>query len=114
MVFDRQFLDLMTETITIQHLVSTSTDGYAVPSYGAAITAKARLEQILKTVKSKEGQEVQSDLTAYIAPFDTSFNAITITNTDLLTMPSGYQTSPLTDALRHNDDQGLMYWEVQL
>lgn len=117
MAMDPQFRDFMGSTVIIEPFTSLSTDGFGTRTYGSASTAVCRLEQDLKIVMNKEGREIASNLQAYIAPYDrsTGQTAISISATDRLTFPSGYQTSAILQVERHNDEFGaVMYFAVLL
>lgn len=124
MTLDAQFLDAMTEVVLVQKLLSSSSGGYGGRSYatssagttGGYFHVVARLEQQLRVVMGKEGRDVTSNLALYCPPYDNSTGqvAVTLDATDLITLPTGYQTSPLADVERHNGETGLDYFALYL
>ena len=119
MVLDPQFLDWMFSTITVENCTGLSTDGYASRAYAAPFTWKARIEQIGKLVKSKEGREIQSDATIFGPPYDTNGNTISVGPNDRITLPAGYLISgssqpAIIDTSWHDDDTGRMYIQLDL
>lgn len=119
MTFDRDFLEFMDDTITVEALTTAlSTDGYAVRSYGAASSMKARIEQKRRLVKDAAGREIVSNTTVYVPPYDssTSQTTVAISASDRITLSTGYvpRTPPIIYVERHNDDDGRHHQVVYL
>ncbi len=64
MSFINDFKELMTVTVTVAPL--SSQDGFSKPTYGAAVSFKARVVREHKLVRDKEGQEVVSTAQCWI------------------------------------------------
>ena len=105
MGLDAQFVNLMTDTFTVEPLIGN--DIYVNPIYGPPRKLKGRLEDSIQIIRMKDGKTVVSYGVIYFS---------TVTNmhlNDRLTLPDG--AHPIMLLIRTiKDDRGSLYDEVHL
>lgn len=96
-----EFLDMMPHTITVEPFVSM--DEFSRRTYGSPVRYRARVVGKNKSVTNFAGEEVISNVTAYIA------NSTGIKSTDRITLPAGFEPSqpPILSIERIPDENGL-------
>ena len=116
MGFDRDLLDLMPSTISVNALSTYSTDGYGVRTYSTTtVSVRAHIEFKRQLVKDLTGRDVMSTTMVYTPPYDTSTGqtAVTINASDKITLPTAYTmastvaaTPPIINVERLDDESG--------
>lgn len=101
MSFDRDFLELMDRTFTVQAFSGYSTDGYGTKTFSTtSYTIPCYMVKSHKLVKDAKGQEVLSNTQLYCPPYDnsTSQTTVAINLSDKITLPTsfGHTTGTLT------------------
>ncbi|MEW1638653.1 hypothetical protein AB0469_31915 [Streptomyces sp. NPDC093801] len=81
---------LLMQTVTIQAYLGDSAYG---PQYAAPVTARARVEEQIRTVRDERGEEVTASTTVYLFPDQAC------PPESLVTTPSGRTASVITSAL---------------
>lgn len=71
MSWESEFEDLMPDTIRVASLSGFSTDGYGTATYGSATSYTARVVRKQRLVRTFEGTEELSTVTAYVASTST-------------------------------------------
>ena len=101
MALESDFLDLMTQTVTIEPYTGQNASGEA--SYGTAVSYSARVVGKSRMVRNITGQEVVSSKTVYLYGASLSFSV-----KDRVTLPSGNvpQTPPMIAVSQFPDDEG--------
>lgn len=122
MSLDPQFYEAMNATLILENFTASSSGGWGGRKFGAtAYNVRARFEDYIVRVLSKDGNEMVSKGRAYAAPFDTSTSGpITVTFNvgDRITIPAGYIVASdrqprIISAEQHNDELGSpMYYEL--
>lgn len=122
MVLDTQFLDWFNASITVENMQGSSSGGYGGRGFSAngPQTTLARLEQYIKNIKSRDGNDVLTKGRLFVSPVTatTSAAAVTVRVNDRITIPAGYilgtTTQPrILDVEQHNDENGSpMFFEV--
>lgn len=120
MTFDRQFLDMMPQTVTVTAFSALSSDGLGAQSYSSGRSVRARIEQKRKLVRDAGGREVTSETTVYTPPYDTASTAALVINPmDQLTLPSGFLVAgssapPIINVERGQDENAEYGFAVYL
>jgi len=122
MSIDTQFLDWFNASITVENAQGSSSGGYGGRTYSAngPQTVLARLEQYIKKVQSRDGNDLFTKGRLFVAPMTatSSAAAVTVRVGDRITIPAGYilgtSTQPrILDVEQLNDEYGSpMYYEV--
>jgi len=124
MSFERDFFEMMPETVSYRAYSSLSTDGYASKVYSPAATdtaksVRARVEPHKTIVKDVNGREVVSSIRVFLAPWSTAgtSDSINVGPSDLITLPSGFllagsSAPPIIAAYRTQDEGGMHHNEV--
>ena len=98
------FEDLLRSTITVEP--RTGQDGYGMPTYGTAVTVAARIVYRPKMVRSTEGKEVVSGVTAWVTS-----QLVTVAATDRITLPDA-TTPRILSVERVPDEAGTVYTKI--
>ena len=103
MGWDSAFDDLMIDTVIVTPLASVSTDGYGTPVFGTATTYMARVVREQKLVRTFEGTEELSTVTAWLK------STATFGPTARYTFPSstGETTQTLMAVNAYPDEDGI-------
>ena len=128
MSFDRDFFDMMPQSLTYQAYVSISTDGYGSLYHGStsgAKTVKGRIQAIrsdIRTTISRENVPTGVGIATYkviMAPWSTAgtSDTITVSPMDKITLPSGFLVAgscspPILKAYPVQDEDGHHHNEV--
>lgn len=103
MFFAEEFLDMMTDTVTISALLGR--DRYAQPTYGPARTYPSRINFETHQVVNKDGQTVDARGVVWIACIDP------VGGDDKVTFPDG--TEPVILAVAQgSDENGPAYTKI--
>jgi hypothetical protein len=97
MTIESDFLELMTQTVTIAPL--TGHNDFAEPAYGTAVSHRARVVGKIRRVLNAEGREVISSQQVYI------YGAPDISTQAQITMPDG-TTPQILRVERYPDENG--------
>jgi hypothetical protein len=114
MTLEAELEELMAEIVTLEAPAALS--GAASASYAAGKPWKARIEHRQKRVYNREGQEVTSSTQVYMPPQPIDGSPVAPTIDFRVTLPAGYAPTqpPILSVERHNDDQGLHHWVLNL
>ena len=109
MTLDKDFLDLMPNTITWEAFSSLSTDGYGAKTYAAGQSLRCRIQQTRRLVRGLDGQEIVSTTTLYAPPTSTTSGAVVVNPYDRITLPSGFLVAgssqpPIISVYRGQDE----------
>ena len=98
---EAELIALLPHTITVTPY--SSQNRYGEPTYGAAQSYKALVQQKVRQVRDLAGEERVSMVTVYVN------TTAAITPRDKLTLPSGFtpQTPPIIQVARQSDEVGL-------
>lgn len=101
MALESDFLDLMTQTVTVAPYSGQNGSGEA--SYGSPVSYSARVVGKSRMVRNMTGQEVLSSKTVYLYGASLSFST-----KDRVTLPNGNvpQTPPIIAVSQFPDDEG--------
>lgn len=84
-----RFRHLMGQSVSVAPF--SGRDGYGEPTYGSAVTYRARVVGKIRNVRSASGQEVVSSQTVYL------MTAAVVTPLDKLTLSTGFVGSTAAD-----------------
>lgn len=118
-MLDRQFLLAMPYRMTVDPLVSLSTDTRGTRTFGTTYQWQCRIQHQGRTYVTREGREAKCNATVFGPPYDVNGNPITIGQNDRFTLPTGLFIAgstqpPILDVKQHADMTGTMYFEVML
>jgi hypothetical protein len=103
MSFDSAFLNIMTQTLTVNRLTGVSTDGYGRPAYSTtALSRYCRVTERQTLVRSFEGE--QEVATTVVWCRSTS----TFSPSDKITLPDG-TTPKLLAVEEYRDEDGIIH-----
>lgn len=99
------FLDLMTQLVTVEPFISR--DAYGAPTYGAPTTYRARINAKSHFIRTSDAEQVVARGMAWLAADGP------ISVNDRITMPDGSQPLIL-DSNAENDEDGPLYVRLDL
>lgn len=115
-MFEAEFAELLPHQVTVEPFLSQ--DGNGVPSYGAPVTVRGRVDAAVgkRTNTPGEQRDRGSLGSAYLSPTDTAGALYTLSPLARLTLPAGFspQVPPVVAVLRHDDGAGVHHWEARL
>jgi hypothetical protein len=122
MSFDRDFFNMLPETVTYYPYSSMSTDGYGSRAYGDARSVKARIQAVREDARTVSSREVAgATFKLLMAPWSTSgtSDTVMVSVLDKLVLPSAFIVSgssspPIVKAYPVQDEDGLHHNEVWL
>ena len=122
MSFDRDFLNMLPETVSYYPYSSISTDGYGAREYGDARSVKARIQAEREDVQSPTGREVvPTTFKLLMAPYSTAgtSDTVRVSVLDMIVLPTsflvaGSSNPPIVKAYPVTDESGLHHNEVWL
>lgn len=97
MTIEVEFLELMTQTVTIAPF--SSNNAYGEPSFGTAVSYSARVVNKPKMIRNAQGKEVVSMAQTWL------YGSPTVTPDDRITLPDGTQP-PILYVAQYPDENG--------
>ena len=105
MAWDTEFEDMMGDTVTVEGFASWSTDGYSRPVWSTGTVYEARVVREQKLVRTFEGTEEWSTVTAWLNSTSTfgplaRYTLPTTTGTETVNLMA-VNAYPDTDGVHH-------------
>lgn len=125
MGYERQFFDMMPQTISYQAYSAISSGAYGEPTWASTSAAKTvycRIQALRKDIRSVSTREiVPSTFKVILAPWSTAgtSDTVTVTPLDKITLPTGFLVAgscspPIIQAYPVQDESGHHHNEVWL
>lgn len=111
MAFDAELDELFVHTVTIVPQSSTDVDNQ--PTYGTAVSHRAKIALRTRYIRTASGREIAGRGTVYVVAASGATLSVPGAK-DRLTMPTGFEPliPPVLDVRPHYDEEGLHHVEL--